>query len=212
MPNLENLKKQAKRYVRWHREGRYTVAASLREHLPRLAALTDAEIMARPIRLADAQALVARQAGFESWAALIKGQAMSSEAKTYPNRPVLRAAEPQLFVADIGRSLQFFDEKLGFATSFAYGEPPFYARVVRDGAILNLRCVDRPVMDRAGEEGLLSASIVSTHLKALFLEFQEKGLAFAEPQTRQPWHAPGTGPLIVEDPDGNQIMFTGPTH
>jgi hypothetical protein len=35
MPNLENLKKQAKLILRWHRERYYPVAAQIRGHLPR---------------------------------------------------------------------------------------------------------------------------------------------------------------------------------
>lgn len=35
MPNLENLRKQAKLYLRGHREGHYPVAAQIRAVLPR---------------------------------------------------------------------------------------------------------------------------------------------------------------------------------
>ncbi|HZU33414.1 MAG TPA: VOC family protein, partial [Candidatus Angelobacter sp.] len=33
MPNLENLRKQAKQYLRWHRERYYPVAARIRAAL-----------------------------------------------------------------------------------------------------------------------------------------------------------------------------------
>lgn len=56
MPSLENLKRQAKQYLRWHKEGRHPVAAQLRA-LPKYAGLSDRQIMDQPIRLADAQAL-----------------------------------------------------------------------------------------------------------------------------------------------------------
>ena len=35
MPNLENLRKQAKLYLRWHRDGYHPVAAAIRAMLPR---------------------------------------------------------------------------------------------------------------------------------------------------------------------------------
>ena len=41
MPNLENLKKQAKLILRWHREGHYPVAAQIRRHLPRFLNMPD---------------------------------------------------------------------------------------------------------------------------------------------------------------------------
>ena len=56
-------------------------------------------------------------------------------------KATITAAEPQLFVSDI-RSCDFFTGELGFAVAFTYGEPPFYAQIVRGGARLNLRHVD----------------------------------------------------------------------
>ena len=41
MPNLENLKKQAKLYLRWHRDRHYPVAARIRAVLPRFRHLSD---------------------------------------------------------------------------------------------------------------------------------------------------------------------------
>jgi len=72
---------------------------------------------------------------------------MPDEADTVLSRAVIAGAEPQLFVADIKASCEFFAGKLGFAVAFTYGEPPFYAQVKRDGARINLRCVERPVID-----------------------------------------------------------------
>jgi hypothetical protein len=72
MPNLENLKKQAKLYLRWHRDRHYPVAARIRAVLPRFRHLSDREVLAHSFKLSDAQELIARKAGFESWAALRK--------------------------------------------------------------------------------------------------------------------------------------------
>ena len=103
MPNLENLRKQAKLYVRWHREGYYPVAAQIRAVLPRFRDLTDRQVLEREFRLGDAQELVARQSGFESWQALKTGvQAMPTTAKAAATtRPELSELEAQLYVADI---------------------------------------------------------------------------------------------------------------
>ena len=67
MPNLENLKKQAKLILRWHRERHYPVAAQIRGHLPRFLNMPDSEILAASFKLRDAQEMVARQQGFDSW-------------------------------------------------------------------------------------------------------------------------------------------------
>ena len=55
MPNLENLKKQAKLYVRWHRDRYYPVAAQVRAVLPRYRDLTDRQVLAAEFKLSDAQ-------------------------------------------------------------------------------------------------------------------------------------------------------------
>jgi catechol 2,3-dioxygenase-like lactoylglutathione lyase family enzyme len=52
---------------------------------------------------------------------------MPDHADTISIKPVITAAEPQLFVADIKASCDFFTGKLGFAVAFIHGEPPFYA-------------------------------------------------------------------------------------
>ena len=137
---------------------------------------------------------------------------MTETAQRTSTRPVLAAAEPQLFVSDIKTSCDFFTGKLGFAVVFIYCEPPFYAQVQRDGAQLNLRHVDAPVIDPAlrDRESLLSASLtVATPdaVKQLFLEFQAAGVGFNQPLKREPW---GATDFIVQDPDGNLLLFAGP--
>ena len=80
MPNIENLKKQAKQYLRWHRERYYPVAAQIRAALPRFRNLGDVQILESSFKLADAQELVARQMGFDGWQALKSGaDAMTDE-------------------------------------------------------------------------------------------------------------------------------------
>src|SRR5882757_9859060 len=109
MPNLENLKKQAKLYLRWHRDRYYPVAAQIRAVLPRFRHLSDQAVLAHTFKLSDAQELIARKAGFENWEALLQGvhtmtmTTKDKHAETLP-KPTLLAAEPQLFVADLGAS------------------------------------------------------------------------------------------------------------
>src|SRR5580693_2560267 len=99
MPNIENLRKQAKQYLRWHRERYYPVAAQIRATLPRFRHMGDVEILESSFKLADAQELVARQMGFEGWQALKTGAgAMTDESRQTTPGPVLNSIEAQLFV------------------------------------------------------------------------------------------------------------------
>jgi catechol 2,3-dioxygenase-like lactoylglutathione lyase family enzyme len=213
MPNLENLKKQAKLILRWHRERHYPVAAQIREHLPRFLNVPDSEILAASFQLGDAQEIVARQHGFASWQALKAGVATTSRgAKSSPSKATIVCAEPQLLVTDIQRSCEFFREKLGFSLVFSYGKPPYYAQVGRDAARLNLRCVERSVIESTARDRdeLLSVSMTvatAEEIKLLFLEFRSAGVAFHQTLKKQPW---GARNFIVKDPDGNLLLFAGP--
>src|SRR5262249_48935992 len=100
MPNLDNLRKQAKQFLRWHRDRYYPVAAEIRAALPRFRSLSDRQILDAPFRLGDAQEIVARRLGYETWPALKAGvKVMSiSEASATPvggkpelSKPVLSA-------------------------------------------------------------------------------------------------------------------------
>jgi uncharacterized glyoxalase superfamily protein PhnB len=213
MPNLENLKKQAKQYLRWHRERYYPVAAQIRAALPRFRHLGDAQILESSFRLADAQELVARQMGFDGWQALKSGaDAMTDEPKPAAPRPILTSIAAQLFVANIKTSCDFYTSKLGFVVDFLYGDPPFYGQVSRDNARLTLRLVFEPVFigDIRTRERMLSASITvatANEIKQLFLSYQAAGVSFAQPLKKEPW---GARTFIVSDPDENLILFAGP--
>jgi len=215
MPNLENLKKQAKLILRWHRERHYPVAAQIRALLPRFLNMPDAEILAANFKLSDAQEMVARQNGFDSWQALKAGLSTTSRrVRSSPSKARIVSAEPQLLVTDIKRSCKFFQEKLGFSLVFSYGDPPYYAQIRPDAARLNLRCVEGPVIESAvrDREELLSASMTvatADEIKLLFLEFQSAGVAFSQTLKKQPW---GARNFIVKDPDGNLLLFAGPAN
>lgn len=207
MPNLEYFRKQAKLYLKWHRERYYPVANTIGSLLPRFRHRTDSQILDDCFHLVDAQELVARKSGYESWEALKKGfRSMNTPSAQATARPFLAVAEPQLFVADIAASVDFYVHKLGFEKSFVYGEPPFYAQVVRDGARLNLRWVDRHPVDQEARnrQDLLSSTIVVEPIKPLFLEYQAAGVAFHQMLRTEPW---GARTFIIRDIDGNLIAF-----
>jgi catechol 2,3-dioxygenase-like lactoylglutathione lyase family enzyme len=151
--------------------------------------------------------------GFEDWQALEAGtQAMTTQAKQPPTHPFLSATTAQLFVSDIEASCNFFANKLGFVVHFTYGDPPFYGAVKRDNARLALRLICEPIFigDVRQREQLLSGTIevnTAAEIKQLFLDFQNAGVTFHQMLKKEPW---GARNFIVEDPDGNLILFAGP--
>ena len=80
-------------------------------------------------------------------------------------------AQPQAFVTDMNRAIEFYRDVLGFELAFAHGDPPFYALVIRDQARINLRHVDeRPFAVDTRDEDLLTASIHVDDPSTLFDE------------------------------------------
>jgi len=210
MLNFDNLKKQAKQLVRWHRAGNYSVGGRIRS-LPRYKEVTDVEALALKFPLSEAQEIIALEAGYESWAALKSGipTAPKIDQLVVADEPVLKAALPVVFVSNVEASATFFRDELGFVIDFLHGNPPFYGSVSRGGARLHLRFVHELVIGpevREREDGLLSAFIVVENVKSLFAEYKAAGVKFAHPLRKEPW---GASAFTVLDPDGNWICFAG---
>lgn len=209
MANFDNLKKQAKLLVRWHRAGNRSVGGRIRS-LPRYRNLTDPEALALKFPLSEAQEIIALEAGYANWAALKAGvSAVQKEALAVSAGAVLKGAVPVVFVANVRTSAAFFRDSLGFAIDFLHGDPPFYGSVSRGAARLHLRFVHEPVFSpgaRVREEGLLSAFVDVANVKDLFAEYKAAGVDFAQPLRKEPW---GASTFIVLDPDGNWLCFAG---
>jgi uncharacterized glyoxalase superfamily protein PhnB len=211
MSNLENLKKQAKALVRLHRERSHHLACVARDFLPRFAGQSDREVLAAEFKLADAQELLARQHGCDSWtelkASLAPCEAAGGESAS-PAAPQLILAQPMIYVSDVRRALAYYEGVLGFERVMAAGEPPFYAEVKRGGATLSLRHTHRPAIDpqvRASEIQLWQATIRGVGVKALYLELVAAGAKIDLPLRREPW---GAWDFAVADPDGDVIGFS----
>ena len=205
MPKLDTYRKQAKQLVRWHTQRNYSVGGKVRR-LPRLAHLTDLEILDAPLPLTLAQEVVAVEAGFPDWAALKR--AVDDVARPAPPTPspCLASVTPILFTRDIIGVATFWRDKLGFEIDFLHGQPPFYGAVSRDGACLHLRYVREPNFAAlaAREVPLILATIEVANVRALFAEFEARGVDFPQRLTRQAW---GGLDFHVRDPEGNVVSF-----
>lgn len=117
----------------------------------------------------------------------------------------IRTAAPQLLVSDLGKSLAFYGERLGFRTDFVY--EGFYAAVSRDGATLHLKCAPRLEAERAhrraGEH--LDAYLDVSGVRELHDELLQRGATFARPLEKRPW---GALDFSIEDPDGHILCFS----
>lgn len=211
MSRLEVFRKQAKQLVRWHREGNHSIGGRIRT-LPRYQHLTDEQALQSEFSLSAAQEIIAREAGFSSWADLktsAKDQPLTSQERA--GIPAIKAAIPIVFVSNVSSAADFFRDRLGFSIEFLHGDPPFYGSVARDGARVHLRFVQHPVIspERREKEALMAAFIVVENIKALFDEYKKDDVPFIQALHREPWGGPT---FTVRDPDGNSICFCEPTH
>lgn len=206
MPTLETFRKQAKQLVRWHREGNYSIGGRIRG-LTRYSDLTDVQALKLKFPLSEAQEIIAREAGFGSWAALkaaVDGESPLPKARG--TVPAVKAAIPVVFVSSVPNAAAFFRDKLGFSIDFLHGNPAFYGSVSRNGVALHLRFVHEPVVTQElrEKESLLAAFIAVENVKALFEEYKTNGVPFVGTLRKEPWGGPT---FTVCDLDGNWIAF-----
>jgi catechol 2,3-dioxygenase-like lactoylglutathione lyase family enzyme len=117
---------------------------------------------------------------------------------------MFKQAVPNIFVKDFQAALAYYTGPLGFRSLFVFGEPPFYAHVARDEAILAIRCVSKPVIDRSAGDDLLSAFVEVSDVNIVHDALQAAGAHIRQPPRDEPW---GMRSVIVSDLDGNLICL-----
>lgn len=119
--------------------------------------------------------------------------------------PRLTAFAPQFLVADLARSIAYY-ERLGFA----FGEPwdGFYAIGTRDGMELHLKEAPKPEAERRfrREHEHLDAAAGVDGIEAFYAQCVANGASILRPLAATEW---GTMDFYVEDPDGYVIAFGG---
>ena len=121
------------------------------------------------------------------------------------NRDILKInyVAPVFRVADLSRSLGFYQDQLGFTVEFRYED--FYAGVCRDGCRIHLKCSPPAPRDQAAFERdeHIDACIDIQDAEALSATFASAGAAFAVSLRAMPY---GTE-FCVRDPDGYLLGF-----
>jgi catechol 2,3-dioxygenase-like lactoylglutathione lyase family enzyme len=116
-------------------------------------------------------------------------------------------ARPVLHVADVAAAVRFYVERLGFAEAWRHEEQgaPIVAQVERDGCALILAStlaekVGKGTMFISLDPKPWSKEAQAEALDALRAEFAAAGVAVRDSQ----W---GYRVAVVEDPDGNTLLF-----
>ncbi len=127
--------------------------------------------------------------------------------KTYDlGVPTLTGISPVLLVADLGRSVAFYRDRLGFACR-VFGNPPNFATADRDAATILLAAADDP--DRLVPHWQIVDKMWNAYIRvddadAVYAEVQERGAEIDYTIYDAPH---GFREFGVQDPDGHDIAF-----
>lgn len=108
-------------------------------------------------------------------------------------------AVPILNVKDLGASMDYYVQKLGFEKKWDWGDPPDFGCVGR-GKVEIFLC-----QGCQGQPGMWM-SIFMDDVDALYKEYKKSGATILDPPTNYPWQ---TREMLVEDLDGHRFRMSG---
>jgi len=115
----------------------------------------------------------------------------------------IKKMSPQLLVADIEHSIEFYTKKLGFAIDFRYED--FYAGISKDGCSIHLKTGSPSVevikSKRTNEDLDIVFSVEG--IENLYDEFLNRSVEFIQPLRDMPYGRE----FYIADPDGYIIAF-----
>jgi len=191
-PNLDHLKREAKRILRTLKAGGSDELPLLRQ-LPRYADVSEVEITTSATLL-DVQQALARDYGYTGWPAL-KAFVESKTPVLYPFRPVLR-------IGSYAQALDHYADWLGFKLEWDWREAPgqpVIAAFSRDG-------VEFMVNEYPDTLGPIELHLNVQNLDALVEEWNTRRPGSAEVSIGPPGEFPEAR---IVDPWGNVIAFEG---
>ncbi len=114
---------------------------------------------------------------------------------------MLAGAATIFTVCDIGASLAYYRDMLGFDVTFQYGEPTYYACLCRDEVAVHLRAASE---NTGWVPGNGAIAVFVTDVDALHAELAARGARVLKPPQD---YAYGMRDFGVADLDGNQLTF-----
>ena len=115
----------------------------------------------------------------------------------------IKKMSPQLLVADIDRSIEFYTKNLGFDVDFRYED--FYAGIIKDGYSIHLKVSKPSIEERENRRNNEDLDIIFSvdGIKGLYEELSNKSVEFTQSLRDKPYGKE----FYVADPDGYIIAF-----
>jgi len=124
-PSLAQLKLQAKELQQLHRARRQAAAARIVANHPRFKHRDVQTALDTPLKLADAQLVIAREYGFESWAALKHVVETEARVSRFTPHPQFDEARAALVAGDIAALTRLLDAHPELVRARTNLEPPY---------------------------------------------------------------------------------------
>ena len=115
----------------------------------------------------------------------------------------IKKMSPQLLVADIDRSIEFYTKKLGFEIDFRYED--FYAGIIKDGFSIHLKTGKPSTDERQNKRDNEHLDIIFSveDIEYLYEEFSGKSVEVIQTLREMPYGKE----FYITDPDRNIIAF-----
>lgn len=115
----------------------------------------------------------------------------------------IKQMSPQLLVADIDASIDFYIKKIGFELDFRYED--FYAGISKDGYSIHLKSGSPSAAERLHKLNNDDLDIVFSieNVEALYYSFLDKSISVTQPLCERPYGKE----FYVADPDGYILAF-----
>jgi len=115
----------------------------------------------------------------------------------------IKKMSPQLLVADIGTSIEFYIQKIGFELDFRYED--FYAGIIKDGYSIHLKSGSTSLAERQHklENDDLDIVFSIEDVQTLYNDLVNKGVRITQPLCERPYGKE----FYIADPDGYILAF-----
>jgi catechol 2,3-dioxygenase-like lactoylglutathione lyase family enzyme len=127
-------------------------------------------------------------------------QVVNTSATTYST---IKKMSPQLLVADLDRSIEFYTKKLGFDVEFRYED--FYAGIMKDGFSIHLKSGNPSAEERKNKRKNEDLDIVFSveGVENLYSEFLNRAVEMVQQLCDRPYGKE----FYIADPDGYILAF-----
>jgi uncharacterized glyoxalase superfamily protein PhnB len=117
------------------------------------------------------------------------------------------SAVPVIATADVQSSVDYYVNVLGFEEHFIYGDPPVYAGVQRDGALIYI--THDPKFAATLRDNALHPDVFLwvEDVDKVFAEHRQRGAKVVEEIADRPWDA---RQYVLEDPNGYYLKIAEP--